>query len=555
MGESPARCWSASGGNSYAGYRNRAGDYSLENCRFATKLIPRFWKRSKKQAQPQFFRFPPVMYNMTLMRTVFKMVSKAIACGFGVLLLIGMSLQAAPTVKQVYAQTSAALQAQINDLHTKIALVQAQLGMGQTVSTIVPPTFRFSRTLAVGARGADVRYLQELLNRDTETRVNAPGLLGGAGNETEYFGGATKAAVIRFQNKYATDVLRPAGLSRGTGLVATLTRNKLNTLLTTLQVSATPNIPIIVPLVMTAPTPPSPVMPETPVVTAPVFSFDEINQKTRAALVNILCTSRRGGSFNPISGSGVIVDPRGIILTNAHVGQYFLIRDFLMPGNIECVIRTGEPARNRYKATLLFISPDWVRDNAPKIAMNEPTGTGENDFALLLITDTTDPANPLPEVFPFVPMDLSGAFPTRPTAVLAAGYPAGFLSGINIQKDLYPSSSVVTTGTVYSFGERSPDIFSIGGSVVAQHGSSGGAIVSQEYKLLGLIVTSTTGDTTGERDLNALTMSHISESYRKQTGEGIESLLGSDLKARAQSFNTNSAPELKKLLENALLGQ
>src|SRR3989344_9558890 len=63
-----------------------------------------------------------------------------------------------------------------------------------------------------------------------------------------------------------------------------------------------------------------PSAPTTPVtLPPPTKSQEQINIETRAALVNILCTSRTG--INGISGSGIIVDSRGVILTNAHVGQ------------------------------------------------------------------------------------------------------------------------------------------------------------------------------------------------------------------------------------------
>ena len=73
----------------------------------------------------------------------------------------------------------------------------------------------------------------------------------------------------------------------------------------------------------------------------PSESSDAVNSAARAALVNILCTSR--GSVRPISGSGVIIDSRGVILTNAHVAQYVLLAE--NPAiNLSCVIRTGSPA-------------------------------------------------------------------------------------------------------------------------------------------------------------------------------------------------------------------
>src|SRR5581483_7670669 len=93
----------------------------------------------------------------------------------------------------------------------------------------------------------------------------------------------------------------------------------------------------------TAPASSAPV--STPPPSAPELSPETVNATLRSSLVNILCTTVGGGLFRPISGSGVIIDTRGVILTNAHVAQFFLLKDYPFKNNIQCVVRTGSPAQ------------------------------------------------------------------------------------------------------------------------------------------------------------------------------------------------------------------
>ena len=48
---------------------------------------------------------------------------------------------------------------------------------------------------------------------------------------TGNFGSLTKAAVIRFQEKYASDILTPVGLLKGSGYVGAKTIAKINQLI------------------------------------------------------------------------------------------------------------------------------------------------------------------------------------------------------------------------------------------------------------------------------------------------------------------------------------
>jgi len=126
------------------------------------------------------------------------------------------------------------LQAQIDALLATLADLQQQLAdMGGGTGTVITgcTITSFDRNLMVGATGDDVKCLQIVLNSDTATKLGDSGA-GSPGNETSYFGPITKAAAIKFQEKYASEVLASWGLTQGTGYIGSTSRAKLNTLLT-----------------------------------------------------------------------------------------------------------------------------------------------------------------------------------------------------------------------------------------------------------------------------------------------------------------------------------
>lgn len=119
---------------------------------------------------------------------------------------------------------------------TTISNVEASL-RGTTPSTPSTPSssaacpFTWTRDLRTGATGSDVLALQKFLNSDAATVIASSGA-GSPGNETTYFGSLTGAAVAKFQNKYASEILAPVGLTAGTGYFGPSTRAKANSLCT-----------------------------------------------------------------------------------------------------------------------------------------------------------------------------------------------------------------------------------------------------------------------------------------------------------------------------------
>lgn len=274
-----------------------------------------------------------------------------------------------------------------------------------------------------------------------------------------------------------------------------------------------------------------------------------INDRVRSALVNILCTIGPGGES--VSGSGVLIDPRGIILTNAHVAQFFLLKDYPVPNNVSCVVRTGSPAYPRYSAELMFLPPAWMRDNARKITQEAPTGTGERDYALVRITGGLSPSVALPPSFPF--LLVAESEPDPGIDVIQAGYAAGFLGNTTIQNDLYASSAWTKIRDIFTFNANTVDLVALGGSVVAQSGSSGGPVANVDGILLAIIVTNTgTGDTS-TRDLRAITTSYIVRDFETERGKSLQSVLSTDdLAAEVDIFNRVYFPTLKLQLVTEL---
>ncbi|HZX50152.1 MAG TPA: hypothetical protein VFE94_03340, partial [Candidatus Paceibacterota bacterium] len=180
----------------------------------------------------------------------------------GAVAAVMVATVAMPPVAQ--AQTIEQLQAQISSLLATIAQLQTQLATlagGSTGGGLsgIPAGFTFTGNLSQGMSGQDVMYLQILLNSSADTQLASSGA-GSPGSETQYFGPITRTGVVKFQNKYASEILTPLGLTAGTGFFGAGSRAKANMLLAA--------APAPTPTPTPTPTPGTP-PPTPPVVTPP----------------------------------------------------------------------------------------------------------------------------------------------------------------------------------------------------------------------------------------------------------------------------------------------
>lgn len=102
-----------------------------------------------------------------------------------------------------------------------------KVSSADSVSNSTQP-FVFKTQLRFGFRHPDVKELQKFLN--THGIPVAFEGDGAQGKETDFFGIKTKAALIQFQEAHADTILRPLGLSKGTGIFGPKTIEFINSL-------------------------------------------------------------------------------------------------------------------------------------------------------------------------------------------------------------------------------------------------------------------------------------------------------------------------------------
>lgn len=198
----------------------------------------------------------------------------------------------------------AANAATIAELQAMIASLSAQLSALSGGSVSTGAGYTFNTNLTVGSTGADVMNLQKTLNMSADTRVSVSGA-GSPGNESSFFGPATRAAVVKFQQKY--------GITPAVGYVGAITRAKLNSMGGSVVVPpvVTPGNPQGGALTVSAGSQPSNSLAPTSASRVP-FTTVVLSAGSADVTVNSLTVERVGLAQDAVLSGVVLLDSNGM---------------------------------------------------------------------------------------------------------------------------------------------------------------------------------------------------------------------------------------------------
>lgn len=244
------------------------------------------------------------------MSTTLTTTNKVAAAAVGVAMVFSFAFV---TPAQASTDTVDALAAQIASLLATISGLQAQLA-AMTGGTVTTGSYNFTLSHEMGDEGSDVINIQKFLNANGFA-VSATGA-GSPGNETSYFGGRTKQAVIAFQNANAAAILAPVGLSAGTGYWGPSSRAYANSMGGSVVTPGTPAVPTGTGLsVASAAQPANSLAPES-ASNLPFTKFSVTNNSGSAQTISGV-TVQLGGLANKAAFSSlVLLDEAGIQIGN-----------------------------------------------------------------------------------------------------------------------------------------------------------------------------------------------------------------------------------------------
>lgn len=276
-----------------------------------------------------------------------------------------------------------------------------------------------------------------------------------------------------------------------------------------------------------------------------------ISPIVQQATVNLYCKFKLGKKYFSTSGSGVFIDSRGVILTNAHVAQYFFIPPEKSTVKGTCSVRTGSPAQETYTAEVLYFPYAWAKENIVGTKKNTDKGTGENDAALLYVTGAEKNVI-LPTAFPALSIDTLTQTKTD-TAVTVVGYPIEDLEFDDIRGRLPMSAASSTVTKVSGFTAGHSDLLTIASSAIGRAGVSGGPVLAASNSVIGIVATKSTAK--DDRTVRAISLPYIDRMVTSETGFTLRTLLLGDFGARASMTKAALPEDTLKTLKSRFLKQ
>jgi len=176
-------------------------------------------------------------------------------------------------------------------------------------TTTQPWCHTFNQNLRVGDTGLEVNALRQALSLDSQNNVG----------DGAAFTDAVASAVTGFQQKYASDILAPNGLSYGTGYVGPSTRAKLNQLYGCNTPQPISTVPGCFPGALFSPTTGQSC--STPIVLAcrPGDLFSSVTGERCDKQPQVACTYAspptgctyiKGPNYNPVGNCGLVLSCR-----------------------------------------------------------------------------------------------------------------------------------------------------------------------------------------------------------------------------------------------------
>lgn len=244
----------------------------------------------------------------------------------------------------------------------------------------------------------------------------------------------------------------------------------------------------------------APVMQQNPLLTS-----DEVYQELDTAVVQVIC--RLSDRFT-ISGSGVVISPLGIVLTNTHVVE----------DSTDCFVRTGNPASYGGRLKILY--------RGSSVEKIPDTDVPLEDFAFGKITDVPL-ASKFKMPFKYLAMNEAPSHSISERYFLAA-YASEFAGGGGTT----PQNLVFTITKLLGFFSISGDgqeVLELEGNVSTQEGASGSPIISPaDASVVGLVFGQNKGEDgteTASRTEYAFSLSYIDRVLEKKEGLGLQAFV------------------------------